>query len=472
MTTSMTRLRTLTLSLMALGLSACASLAPDYARPDAPVRSQWPAGGAVSTATEATPAAELAWQAYFPDPRLQQLIGQALANNRDLRVAVLNIASARAQYRIQRAGRFPSVSADASQSAARTPGELTSSGEPTISRQYSASLGVSWEIDLFGRIRSLQDQALETYLATEEARRATQISLVAEVADAWLTLAADQALLDLARRTYDTRAESLALMQRSYELGAASRLDLSQLQSTTARARADLAAAQAQVAKDRNAIELLAGGAVDASWLPASLADVAQPVAELPAGVPAEVLVRRPDVLQAERQLRAANANIGAARAAFFPSINLTGSYGSASANLDGLFESGSRAWTFVPSVSLPIFNAGALRASLDVAELQRDIRVANYEKAIQSAFREVADALADRTTITERVDAVTALVAAARKSFELSDARYRNGLDSYLAQLDAQRTLYSAEQELIAVRLVEASNRVALYKVMGGGWQ
>jgi len=395
-----------------------------------------------------------------------------LANNRDLRIAALNIEAARAQYRIQRADRFPTVSGDASQTVTRTPGDLTSSGEPAISRQYKVGLGVAWEIDLFGRIKSLQDQALENYLATAEARRATQVALVAEVANAWLALAADRALLDLAQRTYDTQTQSLELTRKSFDLGATSRLALSQLQTTTARARADLAAQSAQVIKDRNALNLLVGAPVDATALPASLDDVQQPVAELPAGIPSEVLVRRPDVLQAEHQLRAANANIGAARAAFFPSINLTGSYGTASASLDGLFESGSRAWSFIPSISLPIFNAGALSASLDVATIQKDINIATYEQAIQTAFSEVADALADRTTLTERLAAVTELVDASRKTFALSDARYRNGIDSFLTQLDAQRTLYSAEQELIAVRLIEASNKVTLYKVMGGGWQ
>jgi multidrug efflux system outer membrane protein len=467
----MTELRILTVSLAALGLSACASMAPDYQRPEAPIVNAWPVATPAAKA-DAPAAIDLAWQDYFPDPRLQEVIGLALKNNRDLRVAALNIESARAQYRIQRADRFPAVTGDVSETARRTPGDLTSSGEPTISRQYTAALGVSWEIDLFGRIKSLQDQALENYLATEEAKRATQISLVAEVANAWLTLAADRALQDLAQRTYDARAKSLSLTQKSFDLGVVSRVDLTQQQTTTARARADLAATIAQVTKDRNALTLLVGAPVDGTLLPASLDEIKQPVAELPAGVPAEVLTRRPDVLRAEHQLQAANANIGAARAAFFPSISLTGSYGSSSASLDGLFESGSRAWSFIPSISVPIFNAGALSASLNVSELQRDINVANYEKAIQTAFSEVADALADRATIEERVNAVLSLVDAARETFRLSDARYQNGLDSYLNQLDAQRTLYSAEQELISVRLVQASNKVNLYKVMGGGWQ
>ena len=298
------------------------------------------------------------------------------------------------------------------------------------------------------------------------------MSLIAEVANAWLTLAADRALAELAQRTYDTQTQSLALTQRRLELGAAARLELSQLQTTTARARADLVAARARVQQDRNALELLVGAPLDAALLPATLADIEHPTAALPVGLPAEVLVTRPDVRQAEHQLRAANANIGAARAAFFPSIQLTGGLGTASTSLDGLFESGSRSWRFAPSLSVPIFNAGALRASLDVAELQRDINVARYEQAIQTAFAEVADALAEHASLTERADAVEALVSAARESFRLADARYRNGLDSYLTQLDAQRTLYAAEQEQIAVQRLAAANKVDLYKVLGGGWQ
>lgn len=458
-------------ALAALTLSACTSLAPTYTRPAAPVAAHWPADTTADT-TGRVAADQLAWRDYFPDARLQQLIAQALDNNRDLRVAALNIESARAQYRIRRADDVPAVSGEASQSAARTPGDLTSSGEPVISRQYNVGLAASWEIDLFGRIRSLEAQALETYLATEAARSATQVSLIAEVANAWLTLAADRALAELAQRTYDTQTQSLALTQRRLELGAAARLELSQLQTTTARARADLAAARARVQQDRNALELLVGAPLDAALLPATLADIEHPTAALPVGLPAEVLVTRPDVRQAEHQLRAANANIGAARAAFFPSIQLTGGLGTASASLDGLFESGSRSWRFAPSLSVPIFNAGALRASLDVAELQRDINVARYEQAIQTAFAEVADALAEHASLTERADAVEALVSAARESFRLADARYRNGLDSYLTQLDAQRTLYAAEQEQIAVQRLAAANKVDLYKVLGGGWQ
>ncbi|MCB1889176.1 MAG: efflux transporter outer membrane subunit [Rhodocyclaceae bacterium] len=463
-------LRTALLALTAATLSACTTLAPDYQRPEAPVPTTW--HGAPPAASGV--AGEQPWHEVFMDPRLRQVIAQALGHNRDLRIAALNIERARARYRIQRAELLPTVDGTASSTARRVPGDLSGSGEAVVSRQHALSVGITaWELDLFGRVRSLREQALQTYLATEEAARAAQVSLVAEVASAWLTLAADRSLLALAQDTLVAQQQTLDITRRSVELGAASRLAVSQLETTVARARADVARQRAQVAKDHNALDLLAGAPVGDELLPASLDDTGtMALAAVPEGVSSELLVRRPDVMQAERDLQAANANIGAARAAFFPTISLTASAGTASASLDGLFEAGQRTWSVIPSVSVPIFNAGALAASLDVAELQRDINVAAYERAIQSAFREVADALADRSTIAERVAAGEALVAAAREGFTLSEARTRNGVDSYLSLLDAQRTLYSAEQELIATRLAETSSRVTLYKVLGGGWQ
>ena len=466
----MTPLRTSTIIFSALLAGACTTLTPDYERPAAPVPTSFPG---VTADSEARAVADIAWRDYFADPRLRELIELALANNRDLRISTLNIEQARAQYRIQRADRFPAINAGIGETTTRTPGDLTSSGNATISRQYSANLGLSaWELDFFGRVRSLSEQALETYLGTEEARRSAQLSLVAEVATAWLTLAADRELRDLAQNTFETQQKSLSLTRKSFEAGASSALDLRQAETTMQRARADAALYTAQVARDENALALLAGTPVPATLLPEKLVDAVSALAELPAGVPSSVLARRPDVLQTERQLRAANASIGAARAAFFPRITLTASAGTASSTLDGLFGSGSRNWSFSPQLSLPIFNAGALRASLDVAEVQRDINVATYEKTIQSAFREVADGLADRATLAEQLDAERRLVAASEETFRLSEARYRNGIDSYLGLLDAQRSLYSAQQELIGVRLSEASNRVTLYKVLGGGWK
>ncbi|HMA10546.1 MAG TPA: efflux transporter outer membrane subunit [Steroidobacteraceae bacterium] len=353
------------------------------------------------------------------------------------------------------------------------PGDLTSSGEADVIRVYSATVGFSaYELDFFGRIRSLKAEALENYLGTEEARRSAQISLVAEVANTWLILAYDRERQALARSTYETRLKSHDLTRRSFEAGAVSELDLHQSQTLLQSARADLARYTTFVAQDANALALVVGAQVPAEWLPETLTDTVSAVAELPAGVPSEVLTRRPDILQAERSLRAANASIGAARAAFFPRITLTADAGTASNALDGLFGSDTGTWSFIPQLRIPIFEAGRLKANLDVAEVQRDINVAQYEKAIQNAFREVADALAERATLAERLDARRLQVEATQASFQLSEARYRGGVDSYLGLLDAQRTLYLAELELIAVRLIDASNRVTLYKVLGGGWR
>ncbi|ATE62831.1 AdeC/AdeK/OprM family multidrug efflux complex outer membrane factor [Thauera sinica] len=467
----MTRLRTSTIVLAAALAGAC-SLIPAYQRPAAPVPEAFPNAPA-SGAVAAPQADTLAWRDYFADARLRELIDLALANNRDLRVAALNIERARAQYGIQRAALFPAIGVTGSENAQRLPADLSMSGESRITRQYSATLGFSaYELDFFGRIRSLNEQALEAYLATEEARRSAQIALVAEVANAWLTLAADRERLTLARGTHETRQKSYDLTKRSFDAGAVSALDLRQAETLLEGARADVARYTALVAQDENALALVAGAPVPAGMLPGELADVLTTVADLPAGVPSEVLVRRPDVLQAERALRAANASIGAARAAFFPSITLTAGAGTASASLDGLFKGGSGTWSFLPQIRIPIFEGGRLQASLDAAEIQRDINVAQYEKAIQSAFREVADSLAERATVAEQLDARRRLVAATAETYRLSEARYRAGVDSYLGLLDAQRALYGAELELIGVRLAEASNRVALYRALGGGWK
>jgi len=465
----MSPLRILTVAIAASLASAC-TMIPEYQRPAAPVPVSFPNA---PQAAAATPADAIAWRDYFANAQLRDVIALALANNRDLRVAALNIERARAQFHIQRADLFPSVGATGEQTAQRLPGELTSSGEAGISRQYKATIGFSaYELDFFGRIRSLNAAALEQYLGTEEARRSAQISLVAEVAGTWLTLAFDNARLALARSTYETRQKSHDLIRRSFEAGAVSALDLNQSQQLLQSARADVARLSSFAAQDENALALVVGASVPADLLPATIADTVSAVAELPTGVPSDVLTRRPDILQAERALRAANASIGAARAAFFPSITLTAAAGTASSTLDGLFGGGSGTWNFIPLIRIPIFEAGRLQASLDVAEVQRDINVAQYEKAIQSAFREVADALADRASLTERLDARRQQVEATQAAFRLSDARYKGGADSYLGLLDAQRSLYLAEQELIIVRLADAANRVTLYKVLGGGWQ
>ena len=465
-------LRGLVVALAATLLGAC-SMIPVFERPAAPVPASFPQAQPTAASAVAPLADTIAWRDYFADERLRNVIALALDNNRDLRVAALNIERARAQYGIQRADLFPSIAVSGGQNAQRVPGDLSMSGDSNVSRQYSANLGfASYELDFFGRVRGLEEQALQTYLGTEDARRSAQISLVAEVASAWLRLAADRERLALAKSTQQTRQESLDLVRRTFELGAVSALDVHQAETLMQSARADAARFESVLAQDQNALAQLVGGSVPATLLPDGLEQAVATVAELPAGVPSEVLVRRPDILQAERALLAANASIGAARAAFFPRITLTATAGTASSTLDGLFDGGAGAWSFVPQLRLPIFEAGRLQASLDLAEIQRDINVAQYEKAIQSAFREVADALAERATVTERIDARRKQVAATQNSLALSDARYRGGVDSYLSLLDAQRSLYAAELELIGVRLIEATNRVELYKALGGGWQ
>ncbi|MDR1424361.1 MAG: efflux transporter outer membrane subunit [Azoarcus sp.] len=463
--------RVLCAALAATFAAGGCTLAPNFKLPGLPVPNAWTAA---SANTEGPEAAELSWGDYFADARLRQVIELALENNRDLRVAALNIERARAMYRIQRADLAPSLDARGGQSAQGVPESISQlpSGDSYITRQYNATVAAAWELDFFGRVRSLNAQALESYLATGEAQRSARISLVAAVANAWLALAADNELLDLARQTFETQQKSVELIQRSFDAGAASALDLAQARTAMERARADTARYTSQLARDRNALALLAGTAISENLQASTLADALSTVADLPAGVPSEVLTRRPDVLQAEHLLRAANANIGAARAAFFPSISLTSSLGTVSTSLDDLFSSGTRMWTFAPTITVPIFHAGALRANLERSEIERNIQVAQYEKAVQSAFREVADALAERATISEQLDARHALVKAANESYRLSEARYRSGLDSHLALLDAQRSQYAAEQELIGTRLAEASNRVEIYKVLGGGWK
>ena len=458
----------LSLAVASILLGGC-SLIPDYQRPASPVDSLWPseAGGAQT----ATAAADLDWRAFFQDPALQGLIDTALTNNRDLRVAALNVEAYAAQRQIQRSALFPSVTADGGATRQRLPGSLSSSGDPSISSQYSATVGASWELDLFGRLRSLDEQALQQYFATEEARRATQIALVASVANAWLTLQADQELLQLTQDTLKTYQQSFALTQRSYDVGVADALALAQARSAVESAQVSLAQYSRQVAQDRNALVVLLGSG-KAGGLPAGQPLDDDLLLEVPAGLPSDLLQRRPDLRQAEHQLQAANANIGAARAAFFPSVSLTANAGSLSPDLAGLFDAGSGSWLFQPSISLPIFNAGKLRASLDYAELQKDIQVASYEKAIQTAFQEVADGLAARATYQQQLDAQRALVKTNEEYYRLAERRYRTGVDSYLTLLDAQRQLFSVRQQLIGDRLAQLTSEVELYKALGGGWR
>jgi multidrug efflux system outer membrane protein len=452
-------------------LSGC-SLIPEYKQPAAPVAAQYPQGPAYTPNEAANmAAAEQGWRQFFHDPALQQLIQTSLVNNRDLKVAALNIDAYRAQYRIQRADLFPAVSATASGTRQRVPADLSSSGKTTISGQYSANLGISaYELDLFGRVRSLSEQALETYLSSEEARRSTQISLVASVANAYFTWQADQALLTLTQDTLKAYEESYRLTSRSSEVGVSSALDLAQARTSVEGARVKLAQYQRLVAQDQNALTLLLG-----TGLPPNLA-AGQPLdseqlSKVPAGLPSEMLQRRPDILEAEHALKASNANIGAARAAFFPSISLTASAGASSAELGNLFKGGQGAWLFSPSINLPIFNAGSLKASLDYSKIQKEVSVAKYEKVIQTAFQEVSDGLAARKTFEDQLSAQKDLVQANQDYYRLAERRYRIGVDSNLTFLDAQRSLFSAQQSAISDRLSQLTSEVNLYKALGGGW-
>lgn len=452
-------------------LTACASLAPPYERPAPPVSADWPAGPAYGLRTSKGGASDIAWQEFFIDERLRELTTLALASNRDLRVAVLNIERARALYRVQRADLLPTIDAGASMFAQRLPADLARAGEATTSQVYEASIGFSaYELDLFGRVRSLNEQALQQYLATAEARRSVQISLVAEVANAYLTLAADRERLKLARETFANQQASYELIRRRLEAGAATQLDLRRAQTTVDSARADVARFTSLVAQDENALALLVGAPVRAELTPAALADVSS-MADLPTGIPSEVLQRRPDILQAEHLLRSANANIGAARAAFFPRITLTGAAGAASGDLSELFKGGAGAWSFVPQIVLPIFDGGRNKANLEASEISREISLAEYERAIQGAFREVADALAQHGTLGDQLAAQQSLVEATADTHRLSQVRFDQGVQSYLEVLDAQRSMYASQQDLITVRLSRLSNQVTLYKVLGGGW-
>jgi multidrug efflux system outer membrane protein len=461
----------LSLAITAALLSGC-SLIPEYQQPQAPIAAQYPQGAAYSPKAAANQAAaEQGWRQFFHDPALQQLIQTALENNRDLKVAALNIDAYAAQYQIQRADLFPAVSANGSGSRQRTPANMSQTGKAGITSQYSATVGISaYELDLFGRVRSLSEQALQTYFASEEARRSTQISLVASVANAYLTWQADKELLKLTEETLSAYEDSFKLTSRSNEVGVASALDLSQSRTSVENARVQLARYTRQVAQDENSLTLLLGTGIPAD-LPAAQPLATEVLSEMPAGLPSELLQRRPDILQAERSLKAANANIGAARAAFFPSISLTANAGTLSPDLSGLFKGGSGTWLFQPQINLPIFNAGSLRASLDYAKIQKEITVAQYEKAIQTAFQEVSNGLAARQTYNQQLQAQRDFVSANQDYYRLAERRYRVGIDSNLTFLDAQRSLFSAQQSLITDRLAQLTSEVNLYKALGGGW-
>ena len=467
------RAATRSLCLACLGLTlflgAC-TLAPKYQRPGAPIPTSYHKGAGLFGQI----AEDLAWREFFRDPVMQRLIETALINNRDLRIAMLNIERTRAQYRIQRADLLPTINAAASSSAQRIPtGMNPPLGQAYIDRQYSVSLGfTNYELDLFGRIRSLSEQALETFYSVEMDARAAQVSLIAEVAGIYLQLVADRELLDITTATYRNRKGQYELVRNKFLSGVASQLEVSQAESIMEEARSNVARYDTRVGQDENNLALLIGAP-----LPPDMPDVRKlskvsMLADVPEGLPSSLLERRPDIKAAEHRLRAANANIGAARANFFPTISLTGSFGTLSADSSDLFTGRGETWSFLPSVTLPIFDTGRNIARLEVSEADKQIAVAEYERAIQQAFREVADTLVQRANIGEQIDAETSLLRATTTAFDLASARYDVGVDSYLNVLDAQRSLYSAQQTYISTMLLRETNAISLYKSLGGGWR
>ena len=452
-------------------LGGC-TLIPEYTQPKPPVPGKWPQEGIYKKAeirTGAPVATKLSWQKFFIDARLQKLIEMALANNRDLRLAALNVDYARALYGVRRAELFPSLTAAGSGSKQRVPADLSSTGKSMIEKQYSVNLGItSWEIDFFGRIRSLEEKALQEYLATEQARRSAQISLISEVGRAYFRLAADRQNLKLSEDILKSREAMYSLISRQYEVGVVNELDLRRVQTQVDTARGAVARYTQLVAQDENALNLLVGSTVPRGLLPSNM-DSVKPPEEISSGLLSSVLLRRPDIISAEHRLKAAYANIGAARSALFPRIALTTSAGTASSELSGLFEAGSRTWNFTPQISVPIFDARTW-AALRVTKTERKIALAQYEKAIQTAFKEVADSLAAKGTIEQRIEAQQSLVDALARTYQLSKERYTKGIDSYLGVLDAQRSLYAAQQGLISLRLAKLANQIRLYAVLGGG--
>jgi outer membrane protein, multidrug efflux system len=450
------------------------SMSPKYTRPEAPIASEWPFGRVCQeskTAVIALKASELRWQEFFIDERLKELIHKALNNNRDLRLAALNAEKARVLYGIQRKELFPSVNAIGSGMRQRVPADISNTANAVTSEQYSVDLGISsWEIDFFGRIRTLKDKALEQYLATEQAQRSAQVALISAIADAYMNLAADRGHVKLAKSTLEAQRKSYELIRRRCKVGLAPELDLRRAQTQVAIALGDIARFKQVVAQDENALNLLVGSSspLPDEVLPEDLTSIKAPK-EISPGIPSEVLLNRPDILAGEHRLKAANANIGAARASLFPRIALTTYLGTASSELSGLFKAGSRTWSFAPQITMPIFDS-RLWLAYKATKVEREIALTEYERAIQVAFREVADVLSVLETVESQLSAQKSVVGSVAETYRLSKTLYNKGIDSYLSVLDAQRSLYSAEQGLISISLARLVNKVRLYAVLGGG--
>ena len=467
----MNRMKAISAAVLTLGLAAC-DMAPKYVRPQLPVPEASPQGAAYAQdMAAATVSAETGWREFFVDPRLVRVIETTLGNNRDLRIALANVEQARAQYRIQRADLLPTAAASGNATYQQQPFPQQMGGMSGRMDIYSASVGISaWEVDLFGRVRNLTKAAQEKYFASVENRNAAQTALVAEVATAWLTMASDQERLRIARDLEAAFGKTLQLTRERFAKGIASELEVRQAQTSHDQARADIAQITTLVAQDQNALNLLAGTTVAVDDLPSAMPEGDVTLVNLPENLPSTALLQRPDIAAAEHQLRAANADIGAARAAFFPKISLTAALGTMSQALSGLFKSGTDYWSVAPSASLPIFDFGRNSANLKYSRATYDAMVATYEKSVQSGFREVADALARRGTMGAQLEAQTSLRDAARVGYRLSEARFRAGIDGFLTTLDSQRTLYNAEQGLLTTRLSRAANMIELYRAMGGG--
>jgi multidrug efflux system outer membrane protein len=455
---------------MSLFLCGCPP-AHQYVRPTSPVPASWPDRSSVqAVAANAAVPATTPWREFFSDPKLQKVIGMALENNRDLRVAALNIEKTQALYRIVRAQLYPTVIVSASGDAYRVPKTATGKSDPELVGSYRVGLGtVAWELDLFGRIRSLKSSALEQFFATEQARSAAQISLVAAVAYSYLAIAADREELRLAQETLNAQQATYELILQTTKFGMASDLELKQAQSQVETARLDIARYSGQIALDQNALDLVVGTSVPPELLPDDLSRVSD-FKEITPGLQSDLLLRRPDILAAEHQLKSANADIGAARAAFFPRVSLTAAAGIVSSDLTNLFKPAAGTWEFAPQITLPIFDYGARKANLQVTQVNEEIAVAEYEKAIQSAFRETNDALSERASLADQQQALQSLVDALQETFRLSEARYSAGLDGYLGVLVAQRSVYVAQKQMVGLRLARLSNVITLYKVLGGG--